>query len=213
LPSLDNSTRLFADITAKIHVFQPFLWLKFGMKVATCFPDQLCYRKGRMKNRNKKLQNHPKTAAPALAIFALAATGCSFALVAPASAQTITYSGELNVPYGHSYRDENTPYNPTTRDANGNRLIVNGRIVQGDGSNLPGTLSGDFFSGQGGGAIGNQLNVVTNGNWNTVIIDSTQINNGNQTVNLNNATGFSSPPVASDQSEPGDLNGEINLDD
>jgi holdfast attachment protein HfaA len=36
-----------------------------------------------------------------------------------------------------------------------------------------------------GTAIGNQLNVVTNGNNNTVIIDSTQINNGDQSVVLN----------------------------
>ena len=35
-----------------------------------------------------------------------------------------------------------------------------------------------------GTAIGNQLNVITNGNYNTVIIDSTQINNGDQTVVL-----------------------------
>ena len=36
-----------------------------------------------------------------------------------------------------------------------------------------------------GTAIGNQLNVVTNGSYNTVIIDSTQINNGDQSVVLN----------------------------
>lgn len=36
-----------------------------------------------------------------------------------------------------------------------------------------------------GTAVGNQLNVITTGNYNTVIIDSTQINNGDQTVVLN----------------------------
>ena len=36
-----------------------------------------------------------------------------------------------------------------------------------------------------GTAVGNQLNVITNGNNNTVIIDSTQINNGDQNVFLN----------------------------
>jgi holdfast attachment protein HfaA len=38
-----------------------------------------------------------------------------------------------------------------------------------------------FGSGLGGSsaqAIGNQLNVITQGNYNTVIVDSTQINNG-----------------------------------
>ena len=33
--------------------------------------------------------------------------------------------------------------------------------------------------------MGNQLNVITQGNWNTVIVNSTQINNGNQTTALN----------------------------
>ena len=36
-----------------------------------------------------------------------------------------------------------------------------------------------------GTAVGNQLNVITNGSNNTIIIDSTQINNGDQTVILN----------------------------
>jgi hypothetical protein len=36
-----------------------------------------------------------------------------------------------------------------------------------------------------GTAVGNQLNVITQGSWNTVIVNSTQINNGNQTTVLN----------------------------
>ena len=34
-------------------------------------------------------------------------------------------------------------------------------------------------------AIGNQLNVVTVGNNNTVVVNSRQTNNGNQTANVN----------------------------
>ena len=34
-------------------------------------------------------------------------------------------------------------------------------------------------------AVGNQLNVITQGSWNTVIVNSTQINNGDQTTVLN----------------------------
>jgi holdfast attachment protein HfaA len=34
-------------------------------------------------------------------------------------------------------------------------------------------------------AIGNQLNVVTVGNNNTVIVNSNQVNNGNQTATVN----------------------------
>ena len=91
---------------------------------------------------------------------------------------------------------------------------MDGRIVTGDdlssfSTNTLATggqsLSGAGFFGQGFGdqstntAIGNQLNVVTQGSFNTVIVDSTQINNGNQTA-LQNAD-----PVA--------LNGELNLND
>ena len=49
--------------------------------------------------------------------------------------------------------------------------------------------------GQLGGAtaIGNNLNVTVQGNWNTVIIDSTQINNGDVTANV-------------------ELNGQVDLD-
>ncbi|MBL1431754.1 MAG: holdfast anchoring protein HfaA [Robiginitomaculum sp.] len=136
-----------------------------------------------------------------------------------ANAQMVGNSGELNIPYGRNYRDENAPYNPTTRN-NGNRVIINGRIMGGNGSTLSGGLGGGFFgsqsygAGAGAGAIGNQLNVVTVGNWNTVIIDSTQINNGNQTVNLNGATDGHAPPIVDDSGfETGELNGGINLDD
>ena len=130
---------------------------------------------------------------------------------AMAQAQAAQSAGQFNVPYGKSYNDFNQPFDARTRDANGNRTIVNGRMFLGSQSNLSFGLGGGFFgsgststSGVGGygsaGAIGNQLNVVTMGSWNTVIIDSTQINNGNQTVNLsgaNQTTPFV-PPIAAD---------------
>jgi holdfast attachment protein HfaA len=132
-----------------------------------------------------------------------------------ALAQAAQSAGQFNVPYGKSYNDFNQPFDARTRDANGNRTIVNGRMFLGSQSNLSFGLGGGFFgsgntntntstSGVGGfggaGAIGNQLNVVTLGSWNTVIIDSTQINNGNQTVNLNgaNQTAPFVPPIAAD---------------
>jgi holdfast attachment protein HfaA len=81
----------------------------------------------------------------------------------------------------------NQPINPSTRDANGNRLIVNGQIMS--DTTLSGGISDGFASGVASAsasassassaqAIGNQLNVVTQGNWNTVIINSTQNNSG-----------------------------------
>lgn len=100
-------------------------------------------------------------------------------------------------PFGFGFGEETQPFDPGTRDINGNRLIVDGRIVTGEDLSSFSTstlatggqsLSGAGFLGQGFGqntAIGNQLNVITQGSFNTVIIDSTQINNGDQTAILN----------------------------
>ena len=113
-------------------------------------------------------------------------------MAAPAvSAQEAGYLAEFERPYGFAYGEESQPFDAQTRDSAGNRVIVNGRIIN-DTSTLNGGLNTGW--GQTGGAsgmlgtgtaIGNQLNVVTNGSFNTVIIDSTQINNGDQTVYLN----------------------------
>ena len=85
-------------------------------------------------------------------------------------------SGDVERAFGMGWESFDTPITAGTRDASGNRVIVNGRME------LEGTLTGglmdDFASGQSAQAIGNQLNVVTQGNYNTVIVDSTQINNG-----------------------------------
>jgi holdfast attachment protein HfaA len=55
-----------------------------------------------------------------------------------------------------------------------------------DASTLPGGLQfgGGFDLGWAGAgaAISNQMNVTTNGSFNTVTIDNTQINNGDQTA-------------------------------
>lgn len=130
------------------------------------------------------------------------------AVAAFASAQI----SDFERPYGFGFGEESQPFDPRTRDQNGNRLIVDGRIITGDDLSSFSTstlatggqaLSGAGFFGQGytqNSAIGNQLNVVTQGSFNTVIVDSTQINNGNQTA----ITGAR-------QTE--DLNGELDLND
>lgn len=109
----------------------------------------------------------------------------------PAQAQSRAgYANEFSRPYGMNPGDETRPYNPSTRDLNGNRVIIDGRIVVGDDlSSLPLGLynagnGGMGFSGTGN-AIGNQLNVTTQGSFNTVIVNSTQVNNGDQTVIIN----------------------------
>ena len=109
-------------------------------------------------------------------IGALAFTGAAHADPVASSA------GDFTRGFGTSYGDSfDTPINPSTRDENGNRVIVNGRM------DIDGTLSGglqdNFATGIGAAnAVGNQLNVITQGNYNTVIVDSTQINNGDITA-------------------------------
>jgi holdfast attachment protein HfaA len=100
------------------------------------------------------------------------------ALAGTAAADPIpTGAGDFSRAFGMDWSSFDTPIEAGTRDENNNRVIVNGRVV------IDGALTGGLGDGAGGGvgsaqAIGNQLNVVTQGNWNTVIVDSTQINNG-----------------------------------
>jgi len=135
--------------------------------------------------------------------------------IAPlANAQRFSDS-DFERPFGFAFGEENQAFDPSTRDVNGNRLIVDGRIITGEDLSSFTTstlssggqgLSGAGFLNQGfsqNTAIGNQLNVVTQGSFNTVIIDSTQINNGNQTAIIG---GQQNP-----QREI--LNGELNLND
>ncbi len=103
-----------------------------------------------------------------------------------ASAQEAGYLAEFERPYGWDYGSEQRPYDANTRDLHGNRVIINGLLeggtTLGQGLNTGwGALGGSGMLGSGS-VIGNQLNVVTNGSNNTIIIDSTQINNGDQTV-------------------------------
>jgi len=133
------------------------------------------------------------------AVVGVALVGGTILLLSlPASAQTRSsaaqVSGEFERPFGFSYGQEQSPYEAGSRDANGNRIILDGRIMTGmDQSTLStATASAGAWAQSSAGAgfaqgtaVGNQLNVITQGNWNTVIVNSTQINNGNQTTVLN----------------------------
>ncbi len=96
--------------------------------------------------------------------------------------------------YGNARYAVTQPSSGSTRDANGNRLIVDG-IIQSGASSYSSASSGvsSSYSGSGsssnggtaiGGAtaIGNSLNVVVQGNHNTVIVNSRQTNTGNITA-------------------------------
>ncbi len=129
--------------------------------------------------------------------------GAILLLAMPASAQTggssaAQVSGEFERPFGFAYGQEQSSYDANTRDANGNRIILDGRIMTGMDQSTLSTASASagawaqasagagYGNGSASGqAIGNQLNVITQGNWNTVIVNSTQINNGNQSTVLN----------------------------
>lgn len=101
--------------------------------------------------------------------------------------------GSYQAGYGGSRYTTARPQTGSTRDQNGNRLIVDG-IIQAGANSYSSTSGGvsSSYSGVGGGnggtaiggstAIGNSLNVVVQGNHNTVIVNSRQINNGNVTA-------------------------------
>lgn len=121
------------------------------------------------------------------------------ALLIPAGATAQTAGsggmGSMQAGYGGARYTTARPQTGSTRDSNGNRLIVNG-IIQAGASAYSDTSGGvsSNFSGVGGGngttiggstAIGNSLNVVVQGNHNTVIVNSTQVNNGNVNAGTN----------------------------
>jgi holdfast attachment protein HfaA len=87
---------------------------------------------------------------------------------------------------------QNTPSNFSLRDANGNLTLVNGQFVGSSYSSATGVGAASAMGGVGlaaagtvtgqATAIGNSLNVVVLGSHNTTVVDSSQINNGNQTA-------------------------------
>ena len=101
-----------------------------------------------------------------------------------------TNSASFNAGWGRVAGQENFGASAGTRDDNHNRVIIDGVIQSGSdqSSFIRSDFGGSATHGSGAGfggatAIGNNLTVVTQGSWNTVIVDSTQINNGDVTAN------------------------------
>lgn len=131
---------------------------------------------------------------------------------APALAQSSS-GAEFSRPYGMTPGQETRPYQGA-RGAGGNRVVINGIIQTGVGvsaqASAIGSITGSVTGGVGQGgayaqsnatAIGNQLNVVVNGRYNTVVVNSSQINNGNVTAEagaIANAQGESDSDANSD---------------
>ncbi|WP_396594139.1 holdfast anchoring protein HfaA [Brevundimonas sp. R86498] len=119
---------------------------------------------------------------------ALASAG----LPASAVAQSAGSAGlaQFQNGYGGARQSVATAQTGSTRDANGNRLIVDGLIQAGastysrQSGGVSNTYSGGVGNAQGttiagSTAIGNNLNVVVQGSNNTVIVNSRQTNTGN----------------------------------
>ncbi len=129
--------------------------------------------------------------------------------LAPAAAAQATNPSDWNRPYGTVPGQETRPYQGS-RSA-GNRVVINGIIQTGVGVSAQansmanasasvgitgmggvgagGSMGGPFASASAF-AVGNQLNVVVNGNYNTVVVNANQTNNGQVTANAGaNASG------------------------
>lgn len=121
--------------------------------------------------------------------FALVLTAFAFAATA-AQAGDWTNSAMYN---GYGAATQNAPSNYSMRDANGNLTMVNGQVTSSTYAYASGAQYGGGGVGTGGAlqtygqatAIGNALNVTVVGSHNTTIIDSSQVNNGNQTATAN----------------------------
>ena len=123
----------------------------------------------------------------ALAVLAIATPN-----LAVAQSNGSSGAGQFQAGYGGSRYTTARPVTGATRDANGNRLIVNGIIQSGASSyssqsgGVGSAYAGAGVNGSGEGgtaiggasAVGNSLNVVVQGNRNTVIVNSNQVNNG-----------------------------------
>jgi holdfast attachment protein HfaA len=118
---------------------------------------------------------------------ALTALGAGPACASGDYDQAATYNSNFGMAPGQ----ENAPADGSTRDENGNKVFVNG-VATGSAYAVTDHVrtSGVGFAGSGAGsatatAIGNALNVTVTGSWNTVIVNSKQVNNGDQNADLN----------------------------
>lgn len=120
---------------------------------------------------------------------AVAALGGAACASAAQAQQMSTNSASFNAGYGRTAGQENRGVDYGTRDSSGNRLIVDGLIQSGETQSNFSQISGGVFSGGSGvgsggssTAIGNNLVVITQGSWNTVVVTSVQTNTGDVTA-------------------------------
>ena len=147
---------------------------------------------------SERFQVHtPMTTPFKTARFAAVALIVSFGFAPLAVAGDFSNASTYNTPFGLQPGQENQAPTPSLRDANGNLTVTNGQFTSANfgaatGAAASGSGVGTSISGAGTSgatstfgtatAIGNQLNVVTLGSNNTVIVNATQTNSGNQTA-------------------------------
>ncbi|RZJ96861.1 MAG: holdfast attachment protein HfaA [Brevundimonas sp.] len=128
---------------------------------------------------------------PASRLILIAAIATTLPVSALAQTSGSAGASSMQAGYGNARGATQSAQSGSTRDANGNRIIVNGLIQAGASSyssTSGGVASGYYGAGTNGAtiggatAIGNSLNVVVQGSWNTVIVNSDQVNNGDVTA-------------------------------
>lgn len=130
-----------------------------------------------------------------LKVWLCASAAAIFAASAAMAQSTAANPSEWNRPYGQAYGAETQAYVGARRG--GNRVVLNGIIQTGvgvsaqvnamtqsqTGVGLNSQSQSGLFNTAGASAIGNQLNVVVNGNYNTVVVNNRQTNTGDITAN------------------------------
>lgn len=153
-------------------------------------------------------------ARPLKAIFCAAVCAGAFAPISQAQAPASNPS-DWNRPYGQLPGGETQPYQGA-RGLSGNRVVINGIIQTGVGVSAQASAMAQVTAQTGGGvnggvggvfanasasAIGNQLNVVVNGNYNTVVVNSTQTNTGNVIANAGAGAASANGQTSSEASD------------
>ena len=120
----------------------------------------------------------------------------TFLALSATAASTEAWAGDwtnASMYNGYGSTNQNSASNYSMRDGNGNLTMVNGQLTPSSYQSGSGAQYAGGGVGMGGAgptygqasAVGNELSVVVLGSHNTTIIDSQQINNGNQTATAN----------------------------
>ncbi|MHA6289113.1 holdfast anchoring protein HfaA [Maricaulis sp. CAU 1757] len=121
-----------------------------------------------------------------------ALTALTAASAGGALGQSVSTPAQWERPYGVAPGQENKAWSGASASAGaasrsqaGNRVIIDGIIQTGVGVSTQTGLFGGGGVGSNATAIGNQLNVNVTGRYNTVIVNSTQTNNGDINASAN----------------------------